>query len=173
MSSLTGENKKRKHDKGRKIEAEEEDEEDEDEDEEGEDEEDEIDEEEDDDKGEGEEYDDEAEDADGSDKENENKNTNKNTDEVFDENELKRLVPLTAAEERGFQINRLSQIPRKDGNGFIIPYIHSGKWRIAIDKSNYMLARLVALQFVPNPKGLSDVIHRDKNKLNCAASNLF
>ena len=47
-----------------------------------------------------------------------------------------------------------------------------GYARVNIARKTHNIHRLVAAAFHPNPKGLSDVDHKDENKLNNKASNL-
>lgn len=48
----------------------------------------------------------------------------------------------------------------------------TGYRRITIKKKHYSLHRLVALTFIPNPKGLPDVIFKDSDKEYISLTNL-
>lgn len=52
-------------------------------------------------------------------------------------------------------------------SGYVKVYLYK-------DKKRYVryLHRIVAEAFIPNPLGLSEVNHKDRNKTNCAVSNL-
>lgn len=54
------------------------------------------------------------------------------------------------------------------------PYIDSkGNYRgIRLDHKKYLLHRIVAINFIPNPKNLPEVNHKDKDKQNCRVDNL-
>ena len=58
--------------------------------------------------------------------------------------------------------------PWLDGKG---NYLLVGLWK---NNKRYRLLvhRLVAITFIPNPNGLPEVNHIDKNKINCSVSNL-
>lgn len=48
-----------------------------------------------------------------------------------------------------------------------------GNYRIIrLDYKKYLLHRIVAINFIPNPKNLPEVNHKDKNKQNCKVDNL-
>lgn len=54
------------------------------------------------------------------------------------------------------------------------PFLDSKKnYRmIRLDNKKYLLHRLVAMNFIPNPYKLPEVNHKDKNKQNCKVNNL-
>jgi hypothetical protein len=58
-------------------------------------------------------------------------------------------------------IRKLKQWEDKKG------YIH-----VELDRKNYRVHRLVALEFIPNPNNLPQVNHKDGNKLNNNVDNL-
>lgn len=54
------------------------------------------------------------------------------------------------------------------------PFLDSKKnYRaIRLDKKKYLLHRIVAINFIPNPNNFPEVNHKDKNKQNCNVDNL-
>jgi hypothetical protein len=54
------------------------------------------------------------------------------------------------------------------------PWVHTtGYWRIALGRNNYKyIHRLMALAFLPNPDGLTQIDHIDGNRLNLTLENL-
>lgn len=57
---------------------------------------------------------------------------------------------------------------------FLSPFLDTKKryWLIRINNHRYLLHRIVAKHFVPNPNNLPEVNHRDKNPQNPKAENL-
>lgn len=58
--------------------------------------------------------------------------------------------------------------PWLDGKG---NYLQVGLWK-GNKRHRLLVHRLVAITFIPNPNNLPEVNHKDKNKINCAVSNL-
>ena len=57
--------------------------------------------------------------------------------------------------------------PKKDKGGYLQVHLNKdGKDKL------YLVHRLVAMTFIPNPDGLSEVNHKDENKENNAVDNL-
>jgi hypothetical protein len=54
------------------------------------------------------------------------------------------------------------------------PWVHTtGYWRVSLGRNNLKYVhRLMALAFLPNPEGLTQVDHIDGNRLNLALENL-
>lgn len=51
-------------------------------------------------------------------------------------------------------------------------YEYVGLWRKQDGSTNFLVHRLVAKAFVPNPNGFKEVNHKDENKQNNCADNL-
>ena len=76
-----------------------------------------------------------------------------------------------------YQINEYGEIRRTDTFKLIRPYITNKGYK-AIDlnkdgtKSKFLVHRLVAMHYVPNPNNYPIVLHKDNVKLNTHYSNL-
>ena len=76
-----------------------------------------------------------------------------------------------------YQINEYGDIRRADDFKLLRPYITNKGYK-AIDlskdgnRSKFLVHRLVALHFVPNPNNYPIVLHKDNVKLNTHYSNL-
>lgn len=76
-----------------------------------------------------------------------------------------------------YQINEYGDIRRADNFKIIRPYINNKGYKI-IDLSKdgvttkFLVHRLVALHFVPNPNNYPIVLHKDNVKLNTHYTNL-
>ena len=58
-------------------------------------------------------------------------------------------------------------------SNFLSPYKHiSGYYYIHLEDKSYLLHRIIALTFIPNPEGLAEINHIDENKENCCVENL-
>lgn len=64
------------------------------------------------------------------------------------------------------KLKKLSPWLDGKGNYLQIGLMKDGK------RHRLLVHRLVAITFIPNPKNLPEVNHKDKNKTNCAVSNL-
>jgi len=77
-----------------------------------------------------------------------------------------------------YQISNLGRVKSFLRTNFIKPVItHRGYYSVCIRKRNgkkinYVIHRLVALAFIPNPENKPEVNHKDSNKLNNHYSNL-
>lgn len=77
-----------------------------------------------------------------------------------------------------YQINEYGEIRRADNFKLLHPYITNKGYK-AIDlnkngvRSKFLVHRLVALHFVPNPNNYPIVLHKDNDKLNTHYSNLI
>ena len=78
--------------------------------------------------------------------------------------------------ENEYMINKLGEIKSKYKNRILKPKNDNGYLRIGLSKNGkqkfYRIHRLVALQFIPNPKNYDFVDHFDKNPLNNNVENL-
>ena len=85
------------------------------------------------------------------------------------------LVDITGYEGL-YQINRTGQVWSVKRQIFMKPSYTNGYYFMTLRKENkpktYSIHRLLALQFLPNPLGLSDVDHIDINKSNNSLDNL-
>ena len=76
-----------------------------------------------------------------------------------------------------YQINEYGEIRRVDNFKLLRPYITNKGYK-AIDlykdgiRTKFLIHRLVALHFVPNPNNYPIVLHKDNVKLNTHYSNL-
>lgn len=65
---------------------------------------------------------------------------------------------------------------RHNKNKILKPILHVRYYQITLSKNNirtqYRVHRLVAQAFVPNPKNLPHINHKDENRLNNNAENL-
>lgn len=58
-------------------------------------------------------------------------------------------------------------------NKFLKPSLHHNNYfRVCIDKKDYRIHRLVAMAFIPNPLGLTDINHINKIKTDNRVENL-
>lgn len=81
---------------------------------------------------------------------------------------------------KGFRLYRIypdGRIYSELSQDYLKPYKDSqGRPRVNFPKDGgkkeFLVSRLVALHFVPNPHGLPEVLHKDGNVLNFNASNL-
>ena len=79
--------------------------------------------------------------------------------------------------EEFYRINEFGEIYSKRLNKILSPYITNKGYK-AIDlikeenRYKFLIHRLVALHFVPNPNNDPIVLHKDNNKLNTHCSNL-
>ena len=61
----------------------------------------------------------------------------------------------------------------KNTNKYLKPRLHrDGYLLVAIKRKNYTVHRLVAQKFIPNPKSLPQVNHKDGNRQNNNVNNL-
>ncbi len=61
-------------------------------------------------------------------------------------------------------INKMKRLkPVKDSRGYL---------RVKLNGESFLVARLIAEQFVPNPEGKEKVTYIDGNRTNVAATNL-
>lgn len=64
----------------------------------------------------------------------------------------------------------------RGGNSILKPRLKKGYYTIGLRKNNvrkwYLISRLVADAFIPNPNNLPQVNHKDENKLNNNVDNL-
>lgn len=67
----------------------------------------------------------------------------------------------------GCSVNRkLTKLPVKKGHYYYIPLCKNGKYK------NFLVSRLVATAFIPNPNNKETVNHKDGNKTNNNVNNL-
>jgi hypothetical protein len=68
----------------------------------------------------------------------------------------------------------LSRRIRVEGVKLLKPWVHTtGYWRVGLGRNNFRYVhRLIAVAFLPNPDGLTQVDHVDGNRLNLSLENL-
>ena len=94
-----------------------------------------------------------------------------NKDEII-EGEIWKEIPLELTDNRpNYYISSLGRFKNKNGN-LVNFKKSSGYKRLRISKQKYLLHRLVAITFIPNPDNKEQVNHIDGNKLNNAVENL-
>lgn len=75
-----------------------------------------------------------------------------------------------------YQINRKGEVLGLKRNKILKPKIDGGYSRITLCKEKqlktYLIHRLLAIQFIPNPENLSQIDHIDRNKQNNNLANL-
>lgn len=76
-----------------------------------------------------------------------------------------------------YQINEYGDIRRSDNFKLMHPYINNKGYKVITLSKNgtitkFLVHRLVALHFVPNPNNYPIVLHKDNVKLNTHYSNL-
>lgn len=75
-----------------------------------------------------------------------------------------------------YYVSNLGNVYSAKGGKFkkLKPFLDSkGNYmNIRINNKTYLLHRLVAIAFIPNPDNLPEVNHKDKNKKNCNVTNL-
>ena len=91
----------------------------------------------------------------------------------FIENEIWKEIPLYITNNvSNFFISSLGRFKNNKGQILCDYKYSSGYKRISILKKNYLLHRLVAITFIPNPENKEQVNHIDGNKLNNSVENL-
>lgn len=56
---------------------------------------------------------------------------------------------------------------------FLNPSEHiSGYYYISLEDKSYLLHRVIATTFIPNPENLPEINHKDEDKTNCCVDNL-
>lgn len=82
-------------------------------------------------------------------------------------------IPGTIPEASYFVSNYGTVLSLYNNNPVIRkPDVQNGYLRVKINGKNKLVHRLVACAFIPNPKGKSDVHHKDRNKQNNNVLNL-
>lgn len=80
-----------------------------------------------------------------------------------------------------YEISNLGRIRslhnyKRNGNNILVPRIKRGYFTVGLRKNGirkwFLLHRLVALAFIPNPNNYPCVNHKDENKLNNNVENL-
>lgn len=80
-----------------------------------------------------------------------------------------------------YQVSNLGRIRsfynyKRNGNNILTPQIKRGYYQVGLRKDKkrkwYQLHRLIATAFIPNPKNLPQVNHKDENKTNNSIDNL-
>lgn len=72
---------------------------------------------------------------------------------------------------KGFEINKQGQV-RNIKTGRILKLSINRYYLVSIMKKNYLIHRLLALTYIPNPENKPEVNHKDKNRLNNSLDNL-
>ncbi|KAA6384531.1 MAG: hypothetical protein EZS28_019941 [Streblomastix strix] len=87
-------------------------------------------------------------------------------------NQVGQFVPLVADDE--FEINDMYpyQIRRIDNKEIKEPFQTQGYYRITLNKKQYLLHRLIAQNFIPNPDNLNEVDHINRDRSDYHIENL-
>lgn len=72
----------------------------------------------------------------------------------------------------GYYISEDGSVFNKKGKILSLYVGCGGYWCVHIGKRNYLLHRLLAIAFIPNPENKPTVNHRDGNRQNCSLDNL-
>lgn len=71
-----------------------------------------------------------------------------------------------------YEISNTGLIRKKDGGDLVSPYDNKGYLRIKLNGKNFLVHRLVAEAFIPNPDNLETVNHKNLNKKDNRVENL-
>ena len=79
--------------------------------------------------------------------------------------------------ENYYEVSTLGYVKSIKYNKILKPYVRPDGYATVVlckngKKKTYRVHRLVAETFIPNPKKLSEINHKDENKLNNKTSNL-
>lgn len=83
----------------------------------------------------------------------------------------------TITDYDNYQISNLGNVKNKKTNKLLTPYINSsGYYGVQLCKNgkhkNFIIHRLIAIAFIPNPNNYPVIDHKDKNLLNNSLNNL-